>query len=241
MISLENTPNYAGVQLTGNQKDFEGLYDAIHAIIGDEGEYFGYEEVRIRVLVFCDELRHAMNGERGVVFIPNGLQQAKMKGGISITALQEKNAYYQFQTLWPELLFIGFVLNDFIELSAKHKTHFWDIIPATVRQFQAVIGECLEKTVGEKKFRLLKPSLTPTFIGYYQNYILQYIDHLNIELLKMSKEKRYSCISITAKRVANKDKNYISIKRKVENTAMIERVSPSEVILPDAYPDKIIW
>ncbi|MFC5604750.1 DUF6904 family protein [Sporosarcina koreensis] len=239
MIWLENTPNYAGAYLSGDRNDFVSLNEAIHLVVGEEGEYPGYELVRLRILNLCNELNQAAKGQKEVILVPNGLERMN-RSRLSIDS-KENNMYFRIRILWPELLFLGFVLNDFIELSAKHRQHFWDTTPARIRLFQSVIGEWLENTVGESKFRLLKSSLTPSFIGYYQNFVTQYIDHLNIEFLKMDKEKRLANVSIAAKRVANKDAKYIKIKRQIEKLAVKDGMSPNTVEYPGSYPEDIQW
>ncbi|MGN7388919.1 DUF6904 family protein [Sporosarcina sp. SAFN-015] len=171
--------------------------------------------------------------------MPIGLER-KIVNRSPIESL-ENNSYFRIRVLWPELLFLGFVLNDFIELSAKNRRHFWDSTQARLRLFQSIIGECLENTVGESKFRLLKGLLTPNFIGYYQNFVTQYIDHLNIEFLKMDKAKRLAHVSIVAKRVANKDAKYIKIKSQIEKIAMQDGVSLSVVRYPGGYPEDFRW
>ncbi|MCM3709085.1 DUF6904 family protein [Sporosarcina luteola] len=239
MIWLENTPNYAGVYLSGDQNDLASLNEAINLVVGEEGEYPGYEHVRLRILGLCDELYKAAMGDREVILVPIFQE----RGNMSVLPVDStrNNVYFQVRVTWPDLLFLGFVLNDFIELSAKHRQHFWDSTPARIRQFQSVIGECLENTVGEHKFRLLKGSLTPNYIGYYENYVTQYIDYLNIEFLKMDKDKRLAHVSIAAKRVANRDSKYVKIKGRIEMLAMQEGVSLSTIEYPGSYPEEFEW
>jgi hypothetical protein len=64
MIYVENTPNNTGVAVYGDHRDFEGLYEALHDIVGNEDEFVNHEVVRIRVLAVCYDLRHAMMGDR---------------------------------------------------------------------------------------------------------------------------------------------------------------------------------
>lgn len=238
MMWLENTTNNAGVHLSGDQNDFVSLHEAIHSVVGEEGEYPGYEQLRLLILNLSGELDQAAMGQRDMILVPHGLDPEKL---MTFPIESGQNLYFRIQILWPELLFLGFVLNDFIELSAKHRKHFWDSTPARIRQFQSVIGECLENTVGESKFRLLKGSLTPNFVGYYENFLPQYIDYLNIEFLKMDKDKRLANVSIAAKRVANKDTKYVKIKRQIEKIAKQDGVSPSAVDYPGEYPENIQW
>lgn len=42
MIYISNTPDSAGVTIVGDCLDLEALYEALHAIIGDEDEYVRY-------------------------------------------------------------------------------------------------------------------------------------------------------------------------------------------------------
>lgn len=231
MISLANTPSFKTVKMTGDKNDFESLSSAIQLIVGEEGEYGRYDHIRLFLMDFCEELRRAVGASHTAVLLHNGIKNDKEEYA-KANVLPEKNVHYQIEKTWPELLFIGFVLNDFIGLSVKDAKHFWDITPATIRKFQGVISEILEETVGENKFRLLKGSLTPTFIGYYENYILQYIDHLQLEALKMPLEKRQSHLSIIAKRIAVKDDNYVKVKRQVETLALKEKIAVADVKLP---------
>lgn len=136
MISMQNTPNLTGVTTTGDFQDFEELYEALHMIVGEEMEYTHYEAVRIRVLGVCYDIRHALMGDRSALHVPNGLDQERMQRLSIIGA--EMNIYLSFETYWPEMIFVSYALNDFMDLhEKKYKTHAWDATIATVRKFQA--------------------------------------------------------------------------------------------------------
>lgn len=240
MICLENTPNYAGVYLSGDVQDLNELHASLLTIIGEEGEYAGYDQVHHRVLRLCSDLQETMLGEGEIVNVPNGVDR-ETSCSINLSEVSGNNVYFQMKVLWPELLFVGFVLNDYVELAAKHKAHYWDPIHANVRQFQSLIGDCLEKTIGWDKFRLIKSYLTPTFIGYYQNYVTQYIDYLTNKFLRMNSEKRLANISIAAKRIADKGDSYMRIKRKVEITALKQGIDWEEVIIVEKDMEEIEW
>ncbi|GEN82419.1 hypothetical protein SLU01_07310 [Sporosarcina luteola] len=240
MICLENTPNYAGVYLSGDVHDLSMLHASLLTIIGEEGEYAGYDQLRHRVLRLCSDLEDAMVGQGEMVFVPNGIDRETISS-ITLSEVSESNVNFQMKVLWPELLFVGFVLNDYVELAAKHKAHYWDPIHANVRQFQSLIGECLEKTIGWDKFRLIKSYLTPTFIGYYQNYVTQYIDYLTNKFLRMNSEKRLANISIAAKRIADKGDSYMRIKRKVEIASIQQGIEWKEVIIVENNIEEIEW
>lgn len=242
MIRVENTPNNTGVYMSGDFNDFTRLYESIQFIVGEDGKYVGYAQVRLRFLEFCNDITAALHDEQKVVFVDNGLREVNgSKRGATLTAIQDKNVYFQIPVLWSELLFISFVTNDFIEMYAKNNKHYWDIIPATLRKFQGIVAEHMEETIGEHKFRLLKSSLTPKFIGYYQNYAVPYIDQLAIDYLQNDIEERPSAVSILARRIAIKDSNYIKVKNRIEKLAIQQKIAISEVELPTVDTNELIW
>lgn len=161
MIHMKNTPNLLGVMTLGDFHDFEELYEALHMIVGEEMEYPHYEAVRLRVLGVCYDIRHSLMGGRSAQHVPNGLDEERMQRLSIIGA--EMNIYLSFETYWPEMIFVGYALNDFIELHVKkHKTHAWDPTIATVRKFQASIATCLQETLTINKFAQIKVSVKYT-------------------------------------------------------------------------------
>lgn len=62
MLQIANTPNYAGIKVTGDFHDFDQLYEALHEIVGNEDENLAYYNARLRVLGLCYDLRHANMG-----------------------------------------------------------------------------------------------------------------------------------------------------------------------------------
>lgn len=56
MITVESTELNAGVEVSGDYHDFEALYEALHNIVGEEGEFPPYEGARLHVLAVCYDL-----------------------------------------------------------------------------------------------------------------------------------------------------------------------------------------
>jgi hypothetical protein len=117
MLYVKNTPNNTGIAIYGDFMDFEGIYDALHTIVGDEDEYLPYDAARLRVLGVCYDIRHALMGDREIEFVDNGMDEDKMRRLATITT--DKNIYLAFNVLWPEILFVTMALNDFIRLYAN--------------------------------------------------------------------------------------------------------------------------
>lgn len=164
MLQAKSTSNHTGVTLTGDYLDFERLYEALHNIVGEEGEYPRHYLARLRVLGVCYDIRHAMMGDREIALFDNNMDTDKMKWHSTITP--EQNVYYSFNTLWPEAAFVVMALNDFIFLKAKslekysykmmfsHKVVYEKNI-VQVRQFQSVIMEELANILTPNSFNEL--------------------------------------------------------------------------------------
>lgn len=240
MIQMKSTENHAGVTISGDIYDFEELYDALHTIVGDEGERIGYDGVRIRVLGICYDLRHALMGNHQALNVPNGLDRDRMRhlGFVG----SDHNVYYQFEVLWPELLFVSLSLTEFLIMHERGKTvHSWDSKAAVVRKFQSGVAKCLQETLTEKKFATIKKYFESSRYINHAYYTTQYIDKLNVEFIKMDKEKRLNNISIMAKRVAERDQRYVQAQAEVREAAAYHGVSQNEIRFKKEYPDDIDW
>ena len=129
MLQITNTPNYAGVTVAGGYQDLDELYEALHEIVGDEDELPQYESTRIRVLGVCYDIRHSLMGNRGAITVPNGFDRERARYMPMIAP--DTNVYLTLEVIWPELLFVSFSLNDFIQLYEKRtNTHPWDPTPS---------------------------------------------------------------------------------------------------------------
>lgn len=243
MLQITNTPNYAGVTVAGDYQDLDELYDALHEIVGDEDELPQYESARIRVLGVCYDIRHSLMGSRGATTVPNGFDRERARYMPMIAP--DTNVYLTCEVMWPELLFVSFSLNDFIQLYEKRThTHPWDSTIAAVRKFQGAVARCLQATLSESKFSHIKKYIRRHHsygYGMYGHYLTQYLDQLNIKFLHMKPEKRLANISIMAKRLGEMDHNYIAAKEAIHNAAREMNVPVSEIKFSEEYPEDIEW
>lgn len=249
MIFLKNTENFAGVTVYGDFMDFENLYESLHTVVGDEDEWISFEGARLRVLGVCYDIRHSLMGDREVEFVHNGLDYEK-KRFLSIAA-NDKNIYYAFNVLWPELFFVTMALNDFIKLYAERQANsrynsimdfrnIWDHNIAQVRNFQAAIANCIKETISEKSVnRILK--LMNRDYTWYNNYATQYLDELNCKFIDMDKEKRQKNITIMVKRIAEQGEEYRQVKAAVMEAARKYNCSMTDIQSIVEYPEVIDW
>ncbi|MEH7225985.1 hypothetical protein V7112_19405 [Bacillus sp. JJ1566] len=250
MIFLENTPNLTGVSVYGDQFDLDKLYDSLHTIVGEEGEYPAYESARLRVLGVCYDIRHAIMGDRKISLIDNGITPEIMKFHSVIAP--KHNAYLGFNVLWPELLFVTMALNDFIKLYARkvskgnyyetldHRA-IWDSSIASVRSFQAAIATHLLNSIPETSHVRILRLMNPTY-NTFGSYATQYLDKLNGKFIRMTKEKREKNITVMAKRIAEQGDDYQDVKSDVLEAAREYNCSITEIQpIKDEYPDDFDW
>lgn len=243
MIKVTHTPNMTGVLLAGDAEDFEALYDALHTIVGPEEMAFALTQARIRVLGLCYDLRHARMGNRSVGFQEHGLDvdQLKYLGIVGPT----QNLVLSFETYWPEMLYIVFVLNEFIEQYERQpKTHTWDEHIAIVRLLQSKVLQLAGETMTEKQFASFKKWTNGTkalSYGFYANFYTQYVDYLNLLWVAMDREERPNKLSIFAKRLNQHTTDYEKIKKRINAAAEYEEVPPSEIRYGDYEAVEIVW
>ncbi|MCL6517882.1 hypothetical protein [Alicyclobacillus sp.] len=249
MLILRNTPNLAGIQIAGDHLDLDTLYLALHTIVGDEGEYGGYEGARLRVLGLCYDLRHAVQGDREVEFVPNGMNTDRMKFLELITP--EKNLYYKCNIFYPEVLFVTVALNDFVSLYAKKraksdpfplldKKNMWDAHIANVRLFQSAVVNCVKEVVTEASFKRMLNLMHKNY-PWTDGYVTQYLDLLNIRYLELrTKEERARALSKVVKRMVEQGKEYRQIEEEVRAMAIEYNCSVEDIGLVEDYP-QVEW
>ena len=249
MIYVTNTPNNAGVAIYGDFKDLEALYEALHKIVGDEEQFFSYEDVRLRVLGVCYDIRHALMGDREIEFVDNGMDEEKMKRLATIT--NDKNIYLVINALWPEILFVTMALNDFVLLYARkqakntfslmrHKRNIWDDTIAQVRVFQAAIAKCIKEIVSDTSFSRMINLLNKDY-PWVGGYATQYVDMLNCKFIGIDKEKRLKNIPTMAKRLVEQGQEYRKLKSELEEAAKIHKCSVGDLRIQLEFPEYIDW
>ncbi|MBU9711187.1 DUF6904 family protein [Evansella tamaricis] len=251
MIVAKNTPNNTGIAVYGDYIDFENLYEALHDIVGEEGEFTGYDSARIRILGVCYDLRHALMGNREYEFMENGLDEDKKKR-LNVLA-PDKNMYLKIYVLWPEMLFVMIALNDFLEQYAKRmvKNKYslnlfsepkvsWNKTVAQIKMLQAAVSECLKDTLSENAYARLLNVMNGNYV-FTDRYLTQYIDHLNDKFMDMTNDKRLKNISTFAKRIAEKDKEYRALERDLQEEAKRRNCNVNDLRLAIDYPEEIDW
>lgn len=248
MIFARMTPKYAGLSILGDYMDLEHLYDALHEVVGEEGEYRGFGAARLRVLGLCYDLRHALMGDRELEFVDNGMTPDKMQRLATIAP--QKNVYLAVQIVWPEAIFVTAVLNEFIRMHLAKKVKrtdptdgkvIFDPTIAQIRLLQVTVVSCLKEHVSEASFARL---LTPMGRGHrwYEDYATQYVDLLNVRFLNFAPDKRLKSLSTMVKRLAEYGDEYDQIRRGVAAAALEHNCSALDIVMTGTeWPDTFEW
>ena len=256
MITIKNTPNLAGVTISGDFNDFYSFVEALYDITINEfsEKHHQYIDISIRVLGLCYDIRHAYQGDRKVELVDNNMTEDKMKWHSLITP--ESNVYYSCNYLYPEMFFVMLALNALVKLrimdltkkkdiykGATDKKIIWDETIAIIRLFQAEFVKCVKDTVTDGTFARWLNVMNSEHI-IIEDIAGQYVDMLNIEYINMTKEKRLKSLSSFAKRIAEfgYDKDHNEIKDIVMKAARDYQCDPGEIRLQGIeYPEYFEW
>lgn len=256
MITVKNTPNLTGVEISGDFYDLDKLVDAFYAVTVDPFSEKNKTHINIstRVLGLCYDLRHAMQGDRAVELVENGMNEGIMKFH-SIIAPRH-NVYYKCNYLYPEMFFVILALNELVNIrmrelaksryaynQALDKNVIWDEKIASIRMFQAEFAKCLRETLTDSSFSRWLSVMNKNYINI-ERIAGQYVDMLNIKYLKMNQEKRLKNLMAIAKRIAEfqTDPDHREIKEVITQAAKEQGCPEEEIGLEGIeYPEEIIW
>lgn len=239
MLSITHTENLTGARISGDYWDLDEIKEACYAVIGDENKYYDWEGPRVRVLGICHEFHQALQGERHVDFVGNGLTKESMKHHDMVAS--EKNIYYATEILWPELIFTTIALNDFVWLYAKEHTHpSLDIHITTIRKFQSVVGETLQTILTKTQHDQFMILLSRNEMNV-QEYAIQFVDMLNLNYINASKEQRKKDLGMIALKLAIQDKDYLAFRNQVVQSANRTKSEIHDMSISKKYPEEIEW
>ncbi|MER2192169.1 MAG: hypothetical protein ABS951_14505 [Solibacillus sp.] len=237
MLQAQHTPNMTGVLLSGDPEDFRALYDALHMIFGDS-DYEAEDGPAIRVLGVCYEIRHAFMGHRSAGYKAHGFEDEEL-AFLSLVG-PKQNLFISFETLWPEMLYVVFSLESFIQAyKRREKATLWDPNIAQARVLQATIFKLVEETVTPKQFTSFKKWINQEEMQPIQ--FVQYIDYLNEKWSEMDREQREKNFNIYAKRVSQVTPDYERQHERIMEAALHYECDPSEIRFPSDFYEHIEW
>ena len=185
MLDIKVTENYGGIEVKGDYADFEQLYDSILEIIGDEEDYPTLEKLRIQILAFCYDLRHAKQGNREIELVENNMNDEIMKWHSIITPIN--NVYYKFKYILTQAIFVVYALNIFIDnyKYKKYKSSYYTKVRLVHQYLELIDCRYLAKNKEDRLKGLV--NTTKRVIRYWEYQ--EYID-LEQELIEYAEENQ---------------------------------------------------
>lgn len=255
MIQAKVTKNLTGITIQGDYDDFNDLVNAIYRMTGvDSNESGLYDEVKMRLLGLCYDIRHAYMGDREVVLKDNALNE-DLKEEMGIKNCNQ-NIYYSVNVLYPEALFLALAVpNMFIcckyyygkrderdqefKVFSSNSDYLKD--KALLTLLSAIIFQSLEEVIGSDTFNKVY-KLIENSREYYMHYVTQYVDYCNLEFLKTDNDKRKDKLIDITKKFIKPSKEYQKMEKKIKEYAQKYQIPIYEVEDDNLkYPNEIEW
>lgn len=219
MITVTNTEKLAGVTISGDFHDLDGLVEAFYTVtINDMRQDLTREDKRyltisLRLLGTCYEIRHAAQGDREILARDNGIDDHHLVALGQI--VPRENIYYSCNVLYPEMILVTMALNDLVKYRISrlatsgyshdapfHKAVAWDRTIAVIRTFQAAFQEAVAQTLTPASFSRWQTLVHNPYFGGVSGITNPFVDAWNIRYLAMKPEERNKKLLTITKRFA---------------------------------------
>lgn len=240
MIKVKLTPNYTGFNIEGTFDDFYELYDSISYFLGiEERKDIFEEDMRLHLLGFLYDLRHAYQGSRNIKAVDNGLgNEQKEYYGISKSI--KKDIMYDFDYVVPDLLTDILLFKHFSKDKIK-KLSEYDINYNNVMLFYSKVIDSLKEVLTENQVKKVKKMLSETSISI-KYWLKQWFMIVSIDYLKMTKNKRKKEMMHIIESICDSYlyEEYHKIKNEVEQYAKENSIFETDVEYGE-YPGEVEW
>ncbi|WP_342526957.1 hypothetical protein MKY84_00390 [Chryseomicrobium sp. FSL W7-1435] len=235
MLTIQSTPYATGATISGDIWDFDAFLTAAFDLIGETNKYYEYQSTHERLHAALVKLAAARKGKADVLLVSNGASRDQLKQQSTITP--ERNVYFGYKMLWPELLFTALGLNDFVLLRTKNIKHpHLHLYTMEVRLFQAKVIEALEVAMPDEDFSDVKQALLSPERST-EDYATQYVDMLALSYLNVPKEERKGLLPKIARNIIVGGNDYEAFKQKVIAEANKTKSAVHNIKLSADYPD----
>ena len=240
MIKVKLTQNYTGFNIEGTFDDFYELYDNISYFLGiEECEDAFEEDMKLHILGFLYDLRHAYQGSRNIKAVDNGLSE-EHKEYYGIAKSIKKDILYDFDYVVTDLITDILLFKHFAKSKTKKMSEY-DTNYNSVMTFYSKVIDALKEILTENQVKKVKKYLSESVISertwLRQWYMMVCIDYLNMTKKRRQKEMMHIIESICDSYLYDE---YYEMKKEIEEYAKENNYNINEIEYGE-YPEEIEW
>lgn len=242
MLKVKLTENYAGFTIYGDYDDLDFLYDSINYLIHVDAENIGEYVMQNHIYGFLYDVRHAYQGQRSVSLIDNSLNDnTRNLFNLKKKDITDKNIYFSFNYLLPDLLLDMILIKHFIYKIDKKENDIYNPYLNMVNYFYSIVLQALKEILTNIRFNKVKKALLESVICD-SLYIPQWFEIISSDYANMNKEKRVKEFMHIADAIYNYGdyEDYFELKEAVEKTCK-EKNCTLDCLHCYDYPDEIDW
>ena len=240
MIKVKLTQNYSGFNIEWTFYDFYELYDSISYFLGiEECSDLIEEDMRLHILGFLYDLRHAYQGSREVKAVDNGLSD-EQKEYYGISKSVKKDIIYSFNYVITEFITDILLFKHFVNKKYKQISEFDTNYHNVMTFYSKAIG-ALQEILTENQVKKVKKILSESVISE-RYWLKQWFMIISIDYMKMTKKKRQREMMHIIESICDSYlyDEYYKIKKEVEQYAKDNNIQITEIEYGE-YPEEIEW
>ena len=240
MIKIKLTQNYTGFNIEGTFDDFYELYDNIDYFLGiEECEDIFEEDMRLHILGFLYDLRHAYQGSRNIKAVDNGLSE-EQKEYYGIAKSIKKDILYDFDYVVPELLTDILLFKHFAKSKTKKMSEY-DTNYNSVMAFYSKVIDALQEILTENQAKRVRKMLSEASISE-RYWLRQWFMKITIDYFKLTKIKKQKEMMHVIKSICDSYlyDEYYKVKKEVDDFAKENQIQVTEIEYGE-YPEEIEW
>ncbi len=242
MLKVQLTPNYAGVTISGDYDDLNYLYDSINYLIIGDANSIEEDIMKNHLYGFLYDVRHAYQGQRDIELNDNSLDDYMMKEyGLKHKDITNKNLYFKFNYLLPDLILDMILIKHFINKVNKKYRDEYNYYINMVNYFYSIVLQTLQGFLTEIQFNKVKRGLKDSYI-VESTFIPQWFEIISIDYANMTKKSRKKEFMHIVHAIYDYYlyKSYFELKEDIENECKKSN-STIDFLHYEGYPEIIEW
>lgn len=240
MIKVKLTENYTGFNIEGTYDDLNELYDSISYVL-DKEEYVSEleEDMKLHVLGFLYDVRHAYQGDRMIKAVDNDLTD-ELKEYYGIKKSVKQDILYSFDYLIPDII-LDIILVKYFTCKKNSKNNYTNVSYNIVWAFYGKVINSLKEILTENQLKKVRKNLDSSLMTE-KLYLSQWFTKISIDYIKMNKEKRKKEIMHVLNYIYNYHayENFFDMKKEIEEYAKEHECKVTDLEYGN-YPERIDW